>query len=195
VRSAVTCFGAILFLCIAVCIAGTKDLQRVVNAKFKFSVAFPADRKVCTSFSGDDPQGFFMIYAAGRTDCENPPSDPEIAAISIFARFNASFLRTPEEELRTDCPNDATAASSRAELRLEFEGRHSAVCRSYLADGTVDIYVATQAGAWPRPHTSPELSAPTVTYFGVLHTGHVKMDDNLQMFRKILRTVRIEYPK
>lgn len=187
-----------ILYCIGVSDAFASATQRVSNQEFKFSVSFPAGNVVCTATSGDQPHGFFVRLDASQIDCKNLKKDTAISVISVYAYNNTTFESTPEEELVGLCrERDANGKLSEGRVLkgLTFKGRHSAACRTIRADGSIDIYVVTQAGKWPSSHDSPDMDAPYINYTASLHTTPSRMDRDIKTFHKILKSVQIEYSK
>jgi hypothetical protein len=171
------------------------DTQRVRNQEYNFSVVFPGGSPVCTATSGDQPHGFFVRLSATQGDCRNVDKEPNVSVISVNAYSNATFENSPEEEIAGLCRKGRAGDERGAMKGLTFVGRRSANCQLKQADGSIDIYVVTQAGQWPGAHESQELKAPYINYTASLHSTQDRMFGDLKAFRRVLNSVRIEYPK
>jgi hypothetical protein len=193
-RNATTIILVVLS-CIAVTDALASDTQRVRNQEYNFSVAFPANVTVCTATSGDQPHGFFVRLDANQRDCHNLNKDSGISVISINAYSNVTFESVPEEEIAGLCQKDGAHEERGAMKGLSFVGGRSATCKIKQTDGSIDIYVVTQAGQWPGAHESQELSTPYINYTASLHTVQSRIDKDIRVFRRVLESVRIGYPK
>lgn len=174
------------------------EVNRVANSEYKFSVSFQTADPVCTAMSGDHPHGFFVRLDPGSIGCDSPTIDPEISAISIYAYGNSTFEQTPEEEVNGLCRNadGSDGKVAKDSLRnLAFSGRPSAACENAQADGSIDIYVVTQAGSWSKEGESSGPNAPYVNYTAALHTTPKHLARDLPLFRLVVKGVRIDYPK
>jgi len=175
-------------------IAFATDTQRVSNYEYRFSAVFPGGVRVCTAASGDQPHGFFVRLNGSDQECSTG-KNADVSAISISAYSNATFENSPEEEIAGLCQkrggNDETVAIG----KLRFSGRRSAQCNQQHADGSIDIYVVTQAGQWPGAHESQELNTPYINYTASLHSTQSRLSEDLKLFRKVLGSVRIGYSK
>lgn len=189
-RAAMKALLATLFLLVAVAGVRAEGGRRVTNDEYRFSLRFPEGRTPCTSLSWTHPHGFYVRL--DQKDCHDPRDGP---GISVTADGNVLFKSSLGDVLREVCNRDRLSAASMRKLQLEFPDRPSAACRLNDADGTVRIYVVTQAGEWPRPHEPPELSAPYINYTAFLGTTSRRFDADLKVFRAVLHSIHIDYPK
>lgn len=173
--------------------ASASEAQRVKNEEYRFSVAFPAGLRVCDAVSGAQPHGFFVHLNVDGGDCGAVAVKSDVSVISVYAYSNATFESSPEEEIAGVCREGVTGAMSGRLKGLAFVGHHSARCQVQHVDGSVDIYVVAQAGTWPGTQESPELKTPYVNYTASLHTTRDRMAEDLRIFSRVLKTVRIEY--
>jgi hypothetical protein len=180
---------AVLGACISG--AGASEAQRVRNEEYGFSVAFPAGLRVCTAVSGDHPHGFFVRLNGDQGECGGAAAKSDVSVIGVYAYYNSTFETSPEEELAGLCRESGNDDKSGKLKSLGFAGRHSARCQVQHADGSIDIYVVTQAGQWPGAQESPELKTPYINYTASLHTTHSRMADDLKTFSGVLKSVRI----
>jgi hypothetical protein len=189
-----------LSIALAGCSGGTsvQATQRQVNSEFKFSVEFPSDISVCTATSGEHPHGFFVRFEDQKTDCRAVNVNSSISGISIDAYFNTAFWRTLEDAADAFCEDgDAQESEIGAETMnyLAFNERRSLACVVKRSDGSIDVFVVTQAGEWPGPQDSSDLMAPYINYTASLHTTKANMARDLSTFRRVLDSVIIDYPK
>ena len=174
------------------------ETHRFTNLEYRFSASFPDGNTVCTAMSGDHPHGFFVRFDSSSLGCSSPTVDPAISAISVYAYSNATFEQTAEEEVNGLCQNGSGRDEKIAKdsvTNLAFSGRPSAACEITRADGSIDIYVVTQAGKWPQEGGSAGPNAPYVNYTASLHTTPKQLARDLPVFRLVLKSVRIDYPK
>jgi len=119
---------------------------------------------------------------------------PDVSAISVYAYGNVTFEKTPEEEIAGLCQKSGHDQENTMK-GLKFPGRHSAQCQLQRADGSIDIYVVTQAGRWPGAPESQEFKTPYINYTASLHTTQGRMPEDVRAFTNVLDSVRIGYPK
>jgi hypothetical protein len=175
------------FFCAACALAS--GALRVTNEEYRFSVEFPESARVCEATSGSHPHGFYARL--NSKDCHS--SEPNISVISVNAYNNATFEVSPEQEIDGLCRKEKAGHDSDAFKDITFAGRHSANCRREREDGSIDIYVVTQAGRWPGKHESQEFESPFVNYMASLHTTQAFISGDLTKFRRVLSSIRIEY--
>ena len=180
----------------AVSSCAAAEVIRVTNLEYKFSVTFPAGETVCPAMSGDHPHGFFVRFGSRSSGCSSPSVDSELSAINVHAYSNATFEQTPREEVSGLCGrgNGRDEPAHRASLKaLTFGDRLSAACEITRDDGSIDIYVVTQAGKWPQGSESSGPNAPYVNYTASLHTTPKQLARDLLAFRLVLKSIRIDY--
>jgi hypothetical protein len=192
-RDIVNGVAVVLALCSAyVSLAAETDSRDLRNQEYRFSVTFPRDVQVCPATSGGQPHGFFARLTNEEIKCDDTRAETNISVISMYAYSNTTFERSPEDEIEGLC-RAGTREDGDSIEGLNFPGRRSAQCRVQGADGSIDIYVVTQAGRWPVAQDSQDLTAPYINYTASLHTTENRFPEDLARFRDVLGSVRIEY--
>lgn len=163
---------------------------RIESAQYQFSVVFPEGLPVCPAMSGEQVHGYYVHFGSVATDCNTVEGVG--ATISVYAYANTTFEQTPKDEATSLCHFESS--DRRIDIAsLTFPGRLSASCRNGNADGSIDIFVVTQAGRWPDAGKFPEFDSPYVNYIATLHTFSNRIDGDLDVFRKVLASVEIGY--
>jgi hypothetical protein len=167
--------------------ASAERLQRRFLKEYGLSVAFPRNAHVCDGLSWTHLHGWGTPIEG---DCEATQR-----RITIWADWNAAFLRTPDEAAYCSAQDGGSLAAG-ARLGLTFAGRQSVTCRADAPDGSILITVVTQAWRWSDRHSNPDpaLQLPRVNYYAYLRTTHLTLRDDLIRFRQVLRNVRIVRP-
>ena len=75
---------------------------------------------------------------------------------------------------------------------LIIDGRHSVACDLKRPDGSIDIFVVTQAGRWPQAQTLAEPEVPSVNYTASLHTTESNLARDIAEFRAVVNSISIE---
>jgi hypothetical protein len=167
--------------------AGSAKLpRRLVNSEYRFSVEVPPGAVGCVKGS----HGFSILLSPRAGGCgSQAPQD----YVGIYGDYNSAFYATPAEALQALCPHGAAPAAGGG-LGLTFPGRPSAACRRDGRDGWVDIFVAAQAGAWPKGF-GLHRPVPLIDYTAQLHARATRLASSLAAFRRILNSVRIRGPR
>ena len=195
-RSIANGAALLMALCgVSVSSSSASDAPRVRNQEYRFSVEFPVGVRICTAISGEQPHGFFVRLNANQSECVSADKTSIVSVISVSAYSNATFKKSPEAEIAGLCRQSSADDEIDAMKGLSFVGRRSARCQVQHPDGSIDIYVVTQAGQWPGAHESQELNAPYINYTASLHTTQSRMSEDLKVLRKVLNSVHIGYPK
>lgn len=112
--------------------------------------------------------------------------------VNVFASHNASDeTKTVHALLESTCEYETKKECSSAPANLQFRGRRSEAGRLDRSDGLIEILVATQAGK-PAPDFDP--SAPSINCEMFLNTDVQHLDEDLAVFRTLLKTIRIAPP-
>lgn len=160
------------------------------NENYGLRVTFPRGSAVCLTRSGDAPHGFFAVYRTEAGCAERPERPPTF--ISIYAEFNATFLRSLAEVVPSDCRPPSGAVRHRiGGWRPALPGLRSVACQTLSRDGAIEIAVYAMAGTWPDGDTPPEARSPYVIYTVTLGTTPAHIESDVARFREVLRSLRI----
>jgi hypothetical protein len=109
--------------------------------------------------------------------------------VNVFASYNSSYPpMSLQTLLETECQSSDKATCTPAPADLRFHGMKSVAGRSNRSDGSIEIIVATQAG---KLDSAVDSSAPSINYEMFLHTDLQHFDDDLVLFRTLLKTIKI----
>lgn len=161
-----------------------------VNEDFGLSVVFPKDDPVCLSRSGDASRGFFVQYA-DPPGCSERPDRPA-RFVSLYSDWNAAFEPTLAAAVWDQC-RALSPALRRAigDRPLAFPGRASIVCQPPAdAEGGIELMVYTAVGEQDGEERGTRV--PERTYFAALGSTPGDLHADLERFRRIMATVRIE---
>ena len=112
--------------------------------------------------------------------------------VNVFASYNASDdTKTLHALLESTCEFEVKRPCSPAPAHLHFGGLKSEAGRFDLSDGSIEIIVVTQAG---KPDPDFDSSVPSINYELFLYTEAQHLDQDLSIFRTILKTTRIAPP-
>jgi len=183
-RARAMCFVYVVIL--AVLSARTAAAQKVyINSEFGIRVPVPNQGFLCPTLKDERDHGFGILLGGGSPkDCHE---DAHHRSIWLFAFFNAlDETKHLSGLLKMGC--DAGGGTCRAgPSDLKLPGLQSAVGRVDGPDRWIVIVVATQAGM-PDVFDPNE---PSVNYLFSLHTSPDHLNQDLQVFRTILETVKL----
>jgi hypothetical protein len=158
------------------------------NKEFGIAVSVPMGALLCPTPTGEHDHGpVFLLASKGLNDCSQ---SEQRRSIEIFASYNAAdATKKLDDFLQWECVNVARGPCQPAPTDLHITGLKSAAASVKHADGWVDIIVVTQAGT---PDSAFDASAPSINYELRLHTNVDHLDDDLQVFRTILKTLQLQ---
>jgi len=109
----------------------------------------------------------------------------------------ASYTATDDEKslhgnLQILCDSDGKSACTAAPPGLEIKGLKTEAGKLERPDGSVEIIVVTMAGK-PDPDFDP--SVPSFDYWFSLTTNAQHLEDDLKVFRLMLKTIKISPPE
>ena len=118
--------------------------------------------------------------------------------VGVFASYTTTdeekTLRSSLESLCTNLPpieNDPGAVCSPAPADLSFNALPSEAARIKHSNGWIEIIVVTQAG---EPDPDFDASVPSMSYELSLYTDANHLDEDLAVFRTVLKTIKIAPP-
>jgi len=112
--------------------------------------------------------------------------------IDVFASYNAAEnTKRLHDFLKEQCAEVANGPRLQAPEDLKVSGLPSEAARVNHADGKVEFIVVAQAG---KPDPDFDASVPLFNYSISLMTSAQYLDEDLRMFRTILKTIRISPP-
>lgn len=163
------------------------------NEEFGITVPVPTETLPC--FAPADEHDHGPVFLLGTTDAQQCADSDKIESnryVGIFAFFNAleDIERLPDFR-KWDCAVVASRPCGPAPQGLRIVGLRSASAEVIEPKGWIDVIVVTQAGK-PDPRYDPKV--PTVNYELRLHTKAAYLNEDLRVFREVLRTIRLAPP-
>ena len=155
------------------------------NKEYSFRVSIPNGLPVCVGESGTHPHG--VGTRLDKKSCDEKESGP---AFSIWADYNAAFQVNALVRLQngTSCGNSTVAWAQQAWQSIG--GLKTAMCQVQHSDGKVEIVLASQAGRW-GPSFGDEKDLPRINYTVYLYTTKSRMNDDIELFRAFLKSIKI----
>ncbi len=109
--------------------------------------------------------------------------------IDVWAAYNAvEDTKILHDYLEDACESVVKKACSPAPANLHINGLKTEAGRSDRPDGSIEIIVATQAG---KPAADFDTSVPSINYEVNLSTDTQNLDNDLKIFRTVLKTIKI----
>lgn len=109
--------------------------------------------------------------------------------VDVFASYNASDeTKALHALLESTCEFEVKRQCSPGPTDLHLGGLKSEAGRLDRSDGSIEIVVATQAG---EPDPGFDASVPSINYELILNTDAQHLDQDLSLFRLLLKTIRI----
>lgn len=184
---------ALAVLTAIVAVAGGPKPRIYRNEEFGITAPIPKEALPCFAPADEHDHGPALLL--GTTDpkqCDDSDKIESNRYVGIFAFFNAleDIERLPDFR-RWDCAVVASRPCGRAPEGLRVEGLRSASAEVIEPRGWIDVIVVTQAGK-PDPRYDPKV--PTVNYDLRLHTKAAFLNEDLRVFREVLRTIRLAPP-
>lgn len=128
----------------------------------------------------------------GTTDARYCSKSAGKRYVNVFASYNASDdTKTLHALLESTCQSVIKRQCSPAPADLHFGGLKSEAGRLDRSDGTIQVIVVTQAG---KPDPDFDSSVPSINYELLLYTDAQHFDQDLSIFRTLLKTIRIAPP-
>jgi len=156
------------------------------NQEFGIAVPVPNGALLCAYPGKHDHGPTFLLGLATAERCRDIQRD---RYVTIFASYNAADVtKKLHDFLKWECETPC----GRPPGSLLIAGLPTEAARVNRPGGWLDVIVVTQAGK-PDPAFDP--SAPLINYDLRLHTQTRYLDEDLQTFRAVLRTVRLSPTK
>jgi hypothetical protein len=182
----------LVLLLFAVVLAGTVVASETTyrNEEFGIYIAIPQGVQLCLPRKEQHDHGpvFLLEHAANNAGSEITLN----RVIVIFAGYNANDTTKRLNNFLDDlCDNIGKGKRVEAPPRLEVNGLPSVAAMVVRSDGWIDVFVATQAGK-ADPAFDPLV--PSINYDLRLHTTAEHLEEDLGIFRTLLKTVTISPP-
>ena len=156
------------------------------NQEFGIAVPVPNGALLCAYPGKHDHGPTFLLGLAAAERCRDIQRD---RYVTIFASYNAADVtKKLHDFLKWECETPC----GRPPGSLLIAGLPTEAARVSRPGGWLDVVVVTQAGK-PDPALDP--SAALINYDLRLHTQTRYLDEDLQTFRAVLRTVRLSPTK
>jgi hypothetical protein len=178
-------FGTIA-VAIATVLSAPANAETYRNPEFGFSVEV-GGRLTCRAAPFTHDHGI-DLYLDGL-HLEGGPGDCDLydrPFIGIIGNYNVLFAPSAAAQARTLC--GYAGRPTKAPPGLQIDGHSSSSCRVDRRDGWIEIDVVAQD--WQQPGKHTEL----INYEVMLHTTPQRFDQDLALFRAVLKTIRIFKP-
>jgi len=157
------------------------------NPEFGITLPVPAGALLCTTPQEEHDHGPYMLLATA--DSEGCHDIEHHRSVDVFASYNVSDeTKRLSDFLKGQCAGVAGGPCRPAPGGLRIPGLPSASARVNRSDGWIEIIVVTQAGT-PDPDFDP--SVRLINYNLSLRTTPDHFEDDLRLFRIVLRTIRL----
>ncbi len=156
------------------------------NKEFGIVVPIPPNVLFCpTPDTQHDHGPLFLLGTNDTKSCAHPDRN---RYISVFAGYNAADVtKKLPDFLKWQCTHVAGGPCHPVPSGLQLAGLPSEAGRVDHNDGWIDIIVVTQAGT---PDLTFDPSVPSINYSIDLHTRPEYFEQDLNIFRTILQTIR-----
>lgn len=186
---------SLVILCSVASAASRKSVYR--NEDYGIFLQIPPEAWLCPAGgNGIDHGPALLLGSKNASVCRSYSRQKRW--ILIFGGFNAAEVsKTLHTFLKWQCANAALdwkepdAVCSPAPDDLRVNGLPSEAARIDHSNGSIEIFVVTQAGK-PDPGFDP--SVPYVNYDLSLSTDAGHLDADLAVFRAVLKAVRLDPP-
>jgi hypothetical protein len=158
------------------------------NPEFGITLPVPEGAFLCNTRKDEHDHGPVMLLGVADTKgCYDMTEEKR--HIEVFASYNAvDETKTLKNLFEWQFSGPLQGKRCSAPPHLEINGLACMAGRINRANGVIVIFVVTQAGK-PDPAFDP--TVPTVNYELMLYTRPEHLKEDLQIFRKVLRTVRL----
>jgi hypothetical protein len=158
----------------------------------EFGIELPIPKGVlsCPNPPGVHDHGpVLLLGSVRRNSCTNFSDNERIRYIEVFAEYNvAQDTLYLQDFLKRQCTGITKKPCGKPPYGLELPGLTSLAGRVDHPDGWTDIIVVTEAGK-PAPDVDP--TVPSMHYTITLLTARKHFQRDLAVFRKVLKTIRI----
>ena len=161
------------------------------NQEYGITMPTPVGALLCLPPGNEHDHGpVFLLGNRNPSECRN--SDNRGRYIDIFASGNAVVrTKTLDGFLKYWACNGQRSPCTSAPGDLKISGLSSLAARVNHPSGWIDISVVTQAGK-PDPAFDP--TVPSINYILGLHTNQEHYDEDLRVFRQMLKTIKLSPP-
>jgi hypothetical protein len=155
------------------------------NPEFEIHLQIPRQAKLCATPKNEHDHGFLLLLAGGSKDCHD---DAHQRYIGVFASWNCTDdTKYLQGLLNQGCEAFGGPPCWPGPAGLSIPGLTSATAKVDLPGGWVQVVVAAQAGE-PSPLAPGE---PLINYLFDLRTRPEFLDQDLQLFQRVLETVKL----
>lgn len=178
-----------VFLSMLIFLIVTNAIAEVYkNEEFGIVITIPERVYLCPKPKDEHDHGALLLLGTiDRKHCSDS-LQARFRSIVFFAFFNAlDVTRSLPDLLEWDCTEISKGACVPGPNDLEVAGLPSLVARVNHSDGWIDIIVVSQAGI-PNPY-DPDV--PSVNYDIHLQTKPEHLEEDLEVFRMVLKTVQL----
>jgi hypothetical protein len=175
----------LIILCSVASAASRTSVYR--NKEYGIFLAIPSGAWLCSvPYSGANHGAAFLLGTQDESLCTKASGK---RWVSIFAGYNAAEeSKTLHTFLNWQCANEANGACGQAPAGLRINGLSTETARVDHPDGSITIIAVAQAG---KPDPDFDASVPSINYDLSLHTDAVHLDEDLAVFRAVLKAVKI----
>lgn len=166
------------------------------NKEFGIEMSIPDDVLLCSSPNDEHDHGPLILLETTDSKCCDLDNENDCGVdrgqtryISIFSSYNViEAMKTPQKYLEWECANFEKDPCVPDPYGLRIDKFPSSAIKIQHADGWVDIRFVTQAG---KPAQDVDPSVPSFNYSFALHTKEEFLQNDLCIFRHILKIIRI----
>jgi hypothetical protein len=157
------------------------------NDEYGLRATIPTGYPECVANTQGHVHGIGTVLV-GR-DCENDDRHP---AFNVWADYNTAEYPDALAVLRSDQCTGARLRWADDEWKNAISGLKTAVCRVNLPNGDVELTLAAQAATWPK---GSSITAPRVNYTVNFASTKLRLDQDLQVLKRFVRSIRIRAPR
>jgi hypothetical protein len=175
----------LVILCSAASAASHPSVYR--NREYGILLPIPSGAWLCSvPYSGANHGAAFLLGTQDESLCTKTSGK---RWISIFAGYNAAEnSKTLHSFLNWQCAYEAHGSCSQAPAGLLINGLSTETARVDHRDGLITIIAVAQAG---KPDPDFDATVPSINYDLSLHTDTSHLDEDLAVFRAMLKVIRI----
>jgi hypothetical protein len=173
----------------AISISATAKPRIYTNAEYGIALPIASGELLCRAPKNEHDHGPALLLGTSSTrGCRDSGHHRSIA---IFATYTIE-AEDPPSYLNDECTRGAMGGPCQpAPAGLEIAGLASASARVNHPDGRIEIVVVAQAGT-PDPAFDPVV--PPFSYDLSLYTTPEHLEEDLRVFRTVLKTIRLSPP-
>lgn len=172
------------------CAVGSAGSRREVYRNQDFGITLPIPPGALLCPVPDDARGIdhgpqLLLGSSDVSLCRKYSGK---RYIQLFASYKAEATKLLHDSLEDSCNFRINKPCSPAPQDLYIPRMKTDSGKVAIPDGTIEVYVVTEAGK-PNPDFDP--TVPPFDYQFSLHTNGDHLEEDLVIFRRVLRTTKI----